>query len=329
MGRIARAVRNFFAWTLTTIGQGIPEILLEKAVQDELDDLQKLRAAGARTMAHEKLLADYVTSKQAVIAAWERQRREFVARGQQEAATEVERKKREALFQLEEMEGRLEEARKNSQEMKRSFYAQKRRYQNSVREREALLRERQYSKILRAVNEARHAASANTPALGMSKRRLLFVNAVIIFLAANSLFDIATDRQHWPFSNYPMYSWVQRDYLLSAPQLFGVRKGEPNDEMPLRGDYIRPFDNSRLRWSFDRLMSEDDPEKRQEMLNEALRDCLTRYEKARLAGDHDGPPLQGIRLYRLQWRLHPLAENRDQPDRRELIAEEVLSQGGP
>ena len=328
MGRYARTVRGFFVWTLATMGRRIPEILLDKTVQDELGQVRKLQAAAARAMAQEKMLADYITSKRTVITAYERGRQESASRGHRKAAAEFDRKKREAQVQLTEMEGRLEEARKRSREMKQAFHAQKHRYQNSVREREDLLRELQRLKVLRASNEARDATSRKTPALGMSKRRLMFANAVIIFLIANSLFDIAADRQHWPFSNYPMYSWVQRDYSLSAPQLFGVRKGRPHDEIPLRGDYIRPFDNSRLRWAFERLMSEEDPEMRQEVLDEALRDCLARYERARLARRHNGPPLQGVRLYRLRWRLHPLAENRDQPDHRDLIYEVTLSREG-
>jgi len=57
------------------------------------------------------------------------------------------------------------------------------------------------------------------------------------------------------------------------------------------------------------------------LLNEALLDSLKRYEKLRLAGLHDGPPLQGMRLYRTERQLSTQTENADQPDHRELIAE--------
>ena len=56
-------------------------------------------------------------------------------------------------------------------------------------------------------------------------------------------------------------------------------------------------------------------------MNEALLDTLTRYEQLRLAGRHNGPPLQGLRLYKLGWRRDNRAENVDRPDRQELVAE--------
>ncbi len=36
---------------------------------------------------------------------------------------------------------------------------------------------------------------------------------------------------------------------------------------------------------------------------------------------HDGPPLRGLRLYRLQWQLHPWARNRDRPQVKRLLYE--------
>ena len=54
---------------------------------------------------------------------------------------------------------------------------------------------------------------------------------------------------------------------------------------------------------------------------EALRDLLRRYEERRRAGQHDGPPLRGLRLYRLQWQLDLWGRNRDQPNQRDLLFE--------
>lgn len=154
--------------------------------------------------------------------------------------------------------------------------------------------------------------------LGMSKQRVLLVNAFIVFLVANSLFDIALDEQHWPFAQYDMYSDVERSYSVSKLVLFGVEQEPPYHEIPLRGSYIQPFDQARLNAAFRRINSK---EKREHLLNEALLDSLTRYEQLRLAGRHNGPPLQGVRLYKMRWRLDNQAENVDRPDRWELVAE--------
>ena len=58
-----------------------PEILLENAVQDELNNLKKLQVAAARTMAYEKMLTNDAATKQKVVTAKERQARELAARG--------------------------------------------------------------------------------------------------------------------------------------------------------------------------------------------------------------------------------------------------------
>ncbi len=96
MGRFFRAIRGFFGSLLTGVEQRNPEILLETAVQDELNNLKKLQVAAARTMAYEKMLANDAASKQKVVTVKERQGRELAARGQREAAIEVVQQKQEA-----------------------------------------------------------------------------------------------------------------------------------------------------------------------------------------------------------------------------------------
>jgi phage shock protein A len=80
MGRFFRAIRGFFGSLLTGVEQRNPEILLETAVQDELNNLKKLQVAAARTMAYEKMLANDAASKQKVVTVKERQGRELAAR---------------------------------------------------------------------------------------------------------------------------------------------------------------------------------------------------------------------------------------------------------
>src|SRR3954467_15162328 len=85
MGRFTRAIRGFFGKFLTGVEQRNPEILLENAVQDELDNLKKLQIAAARTMAYEKMLMSDATEKQKMVVARERQARQLAAKGQREA----------------------------------------------------------------------------------------------------------------------------------------------------------------------------------------------------------------------------------------------------
>ncbi len=71
----------------------------------------------------------------------------------------------------------------------------------------------------------------------------------------------------------------------------------PVDDLPeFRLDapaMIAPFDRLRLRTALKRLPPDARPA--------ALSAVLTRYEQARQAGEHDGPPLSALRLYRDTW----------------------------
>src|ERR687894_118282 len=158
MGRFTRAIRGFFGRFLTGVEQRNPEILLENAVQDELENLKKLQVAAARTMAYEKMLANDAAGKQKVLAVKERQARELASRGQRDAAVEVVQQKQEAQTQLVDIESRLEEARKNSQEMERAFRDQERRYNDVVRERAALMEEHQRDRAPDSRRRDRHQA---------------------------------------------------------------------------------------------------------------------------------------------------------------------------
>jgi len=171
MGRFTRAIRGFFGRFLSGVEQRNPEILLENAVQDELENLKKLQVAAARTMAYEKMLANDAVTKQKTLAVKDRQARELASRGQREAAIEVVQQKQEAQTSLADIEMRLEEARKNSQELEQAFRDQERRYNNVVRERAALMEEHQRARALRTANEARSNISLSDSSRDLEKAR--------------------------------------------------------------------------------------------------------------------------------------------------------------
>ena len=171
MGRLTRMIRGFFGKFTSGVEQRNPELLLENAVQDELDNLKKLQVAAARTMAYEKMRADDLSEKRKVAEAKGRQARELASRGQREAAVEVVQQKREAEEGIEGIESRLEEARQNSEEMERAFRDQERRYQETVRERSALVEENQRSKAMRTANEARSNISLSDSSRDLEKAR--------------------------------------------------------------------------------------------------------------------------------------------------------------
>jgi phage shock protein A len=195
MGRLTRAIRGFFGSFLSGVEQRNPEILLENAVQDELENLKKLQVAAARTMAYEKMLANDAAGKQKVLAVKERQARELASRGQRDAAVEVVQQKQEAQTQLADIEARLEEARKNSQEMERAFRDQERRYNDVARERAALMEEHQRARALRTANDARAQISLSDSSRDLEKARQSIRQSSYEAEAVGQLGTSETERQ--------------------------------------------------------------------------------------------------------------------------------------
>jgi phage shock protein A len=195
MGRFFRTIRGFFGRFLTGVEQRNPEILLENAVQDELENLKKLQVAAARTMAYEKMLSNDAASKQKAIVTRERQARELASRGHRDAAIEVLQQKQEAQASLAEIEGRLGEARANSQEMEQAFRDQERRYNDTVRERAALMEEHQRARALRTANEARATISLADSSRDLDKARQSIRQASYEAEAVGELGTSETERQ--------------------------------------------------------------------------------------------------------------------------------------
>jgi hypothetical protein len=147
--------------------------------------------------------------------------------------------------------------------------------------------------------------------------RRVVINLVLVTMIAGSIYDIAADREHWPFSQYPMFSGVWRSPTFTWLRLFGVTAD--GREVSLDDNaYIAPFDQSRLPKALKRMLEERDASARVRM---ALADCLRRYEELRHGGRHSGPPLIAMRLYELEWTIDRQAANVDRPDRRRFIAE--------
>jgi hypothetical protein len=151
----------------------------------------------------------------------------------------------------------------------------------------------------------------------MSPARRAVVHIAVVALIAGSAYDIITDQEHWPFSQYPMFSGVWRSQTFTWLRLFGVT--QDGREFPLDANrFIAPFDQSRLPKALKRILADRDGEAR---MQTALADLLARYEDLRRGGRHDGPPLAALRLYELEWTIEPDAANVDRPDRRAFVAE--------
>jgi len=151
----------------------------------------------------------------------------------------------------------------------------------------------------------------------VSTPRRVIVNGLLAFLILGSLYDIVVDEEHWPFSQYAMFSSVWRASSFTWYRLVGVREDGGEVTFDDRR-YIRPFDQSRLHAAFVRLAERPNAPWH---LRAAVSNCFERYQRQQMRGEHDGPLLRAMRLYLFEWHLDSNASNVDRPDRRQLIAE--------
>jgi hypothetical protein len=139
----------------------------------------------------------------------------------------------------------------------------------------------------------------------------------ITLIIGGSVFDMLRDTEHWPWSNFPMYSQIEeKGTTFEDYRLYGVLKSNPTAEFSLSTDsrYTQPFDPSRLAEALSLLA--DDPR-----LHEGLQDRLRRYEILRQSGAHNGPAISGLRLYRVGFVLKADAANSENPEEKILIDE--------
>lgn len=173
-------------------------------------------------------------------------------------------------------------------------------------------------RVAGAIGRRLGPAPEDPPGLPLRGRRVL-VGSIAAVITVGSAAEIAIDppyaREHWPFSQYQMYS-ERSAPKLSMRRLFGVEAGSGREIPLIEKRYLFPFDHSRFWFSLDRL---DRSPERERLLTVALSDCLRRYEARRREGLHDGPPLSGMRLYRLHWNAAPAG--RDRIVERELLWE--------
>jgi hypothetical protein len=152
----------------------------------------------------------------------------------------------------------------------------------------------------------------------MPRYRVLLVQFLIVFIVGLSGYAIARPVELWPFSPYPMYAGIARGTSLTYLRLYGVLDGQDAGEIPLVDlDYIYPFDDGKLNDMIHILLRAKEPGR----IESVLEDLSNRYEQRRQDGEHGGPRLKGMKVYRLRWSIDPWAANQDRPEVKELIAE--------
>jgi hypothetical protein len=116
--------------------------------------------------------------------------------------------------------------------------------------------------------------------------------AVLVLGHAN---DLLTQREHWPFSMYPMYSIAQTDYEMKLMKLAGVTDENPPREMIVDGGG---------RWMRGTLGKfAQGSSKNAKKLQKGFAQYLEKYDQRLKAQEPGLLPLKGLRLYEYKWDL--------------------------
>lgn len=150
----------------------------------------------------------------------------------------------------------------------------------------------------------------------MRRRQWLAAYVAMLVFGLPSVLIALVGGEAWPFLDYRMYADSK-----STPEIDWLELvGRSPDGATLRLDneaYIVPFAYSELLRSLYALdvLGEADPTP----ARRALAGLLDAYETQRHLGEHDGPPLDRIEVYRVRWTAQPGAANFNTPDSRTLL----------
>ena len=150
----------------------------------------------------------------------------------------------------------------------------------------------------------------------MSPFQWITAYLAILAFGAPSIIIALAGGEAWPFLDYRMYAEAKLTPEVDWLDLLGRTKdGRPfvlDDEQ-----YIVPFAYSELLRALYSLdvsgQGDASPARR------ALIGLLVAYEMQRRAGEHDGPPLRALEVYRVGWMARPGANNYATPAWRTLL----------
>ena len=134
----------------------------------------------------------------------------------------------------------------------------------------------------------------------MTRTRLAVVYGVVAVLIGGHAFDILRDREHWPFSNYPMFAelggYVMNSYRFTALTV------DPATGSTREVDFDPDWVPSLPQYRFGTVMREylDSPRADPVKLRHLLGDYLDTYDACRRAGLSRGPAISALRVYRVE-----------------------------
>jgi hypothetical protein len=170
-------------------------------------------------------------------------------------------------------------------------------------------------------------ARMNPPVMPMSRGRVGLVLSLAFVLVAGHSYDIIRQREHWPFSFYPMYGRVQRKPVLKMPALYGLmQQGKRAKGQRITRSYVPQLSEARIRnfllaaWGRDGSA----PGSKQKVAA-ILRDYIKMYEGRRRNGlikDENGNPMP--MMVEAQFVMITYSVKPDAPNRRARSVDAIL-----
>lgn len=147
----------------------------------------------------------------------------------------------------------------------------------------------------------------------MRRWRVWLVLGLLFAIVGGHLVEVATQREHWPFSPYQMWSLANTSWEMKDQRLYGVTdEPAPREVLLEKPAYFAPLPSRFMRLHMLRGIKEAGQGKPAHLEN-ITRDYLKRYDERRTAGLHNGPPLKGLRLYEFSWQTDKDASNAASP----------------
>jgi hypothetical protein len=133
-----------------------------------------------------------------------------------------------------------------------------------------------------------------------------FIVGLLAFIVGFHVYDVLARRDHWPISNYPMYSKLQTENSFWTVRIVAYTDEDPPRRLVEKSTYLRTLVSKLIRRE-DRNLTR---------LVRVMKDHFDDYAQREKL---HGVKIEEVRVYRERWNLRPDASNRDEPDLRELF----------
>lgn len=154
------------------------------------------------------------------------------------------------------------------------------------------------------IPSARPAADAHAapPAAPVRPARAWLVYAILAVIVGGHLVDMLFKREHWPFSDYPMWAFPSKGWEVKREMLRGVTDEPTPREVALVPKELDPIPYQMVVVNMQkasRAVREGKPAEADRIIG----GLLAHYNNRVSAGKNIGPKLAALRLYQVTWKM--------------------------